>query len=54
MIVLALPNQRKHSIVNGKRNCNEKMLELIDKYSSNTSFNDSRWNELKKIKERIK
>ena len=54
MIVLALPNKRKHNIVNGKRNCNKQMLELIDKYSSNTSFNDSRWDELKKIKAEIK
>ena len=54
MIVLALPNQRKHNIVNGKRNCNKQMLELINKYSSNTSFNDSRWDELKKIKAELK
>jgi uncharacterized metal-binding protein YceD (DUF177 family) len=50
-ITLSLPTKRRHKINNGVSECNQEMLNLIEKYKKNSIQSlDPRWNALKEIK----
>ena len=52
LIVLNIPKKRQHDLnKNQQRNCNKKMIDLVNKYTqTNKQSSDPRWDELKKIK----
>ena len=51
MIVLAMPNKRRHELNStDKRECNKEMVNLINKYTERTEkLSDPRWEALKDI-----
>ena len=47
LIVLSVPN--KKTCEDGKDNCDQEMLKLIEQYSTKKKVVDERWKELKKL-----